>query len=130
MNKDEIIILVDEKIKKAMAYSTVKYGDTPTDALQLVPKKYADSLSSGFVGQVNSGGTTGTLPTGWTVTHPGTGSYIVTHNLGVYNRAIVNSIGVVGFQNVVANDLNSFQVSTYNSSAAGTDTAWQFIVMV
>lgn len=42
MNDAEIAQLIDEKIKKAMQFSTVKYGDTPTDTLQLTPKKYVN----------------------------------------------------------------------------------------
>lgn len=39
-------ISVDEKIKAALAFGVPKYGDTPTDANQLTPKKYVD-LNSG-----------------------------------------------------------------------------------
>lgn len=40
MDDKEINNLVDSKISKATAFSTKKLGDTPTDNLQLTPRKY------------------------------------------------------------------------------------------
>lgn len=44
MEDAQINKLIDDKIAKAMAFATKKYGDTPTDALQLTPKKYVSSV--------------------------------------------------------------------------------------
>lgn len=41
---------IDDKIQQAMSFSTTKYGDTPTDALQLTPKKYVTSIVAGISG--------------------------------------------------------------------------------
>lgn len=38
---------VRDEIQKAMNFATTKYGDTPTDANQLTPKKYVDANSGG-----------------------------------------------------------------------------------
>lgn len=59
--------MIDEAIKKAMAFQTKKYGDTPTDDLQLVPKKYVDSNSGSPAGsntqiQYNNNGSFGASP--------------------------------------------------------------------
>lgn len=50
MEDNEIIKLIDHKIAKAMSFATAKYGDTPTDALQLVPKKYVTSVIAASTG--------------------------------------------------------------------------------
>lgn len=42
---EDVEKLIDEKITEAMSFSVSKYGDTPTDALQLTPKKYVDGRS-------------------------------------------------------------------------------------
>lgn len=42
MNPIDIKRIVEDELKKAMAFSTNKYGDTPTDALQLTPRKYVN----------------------------------------------------------------------------------------
>lgn len=49
--------MIDTSIEKAMAFATKKYGDTPTDALQLVPKKYVSSV----VGSFGPGGSSGNI---------------------------------------------------------------------
>ncbi len=38
MTPQEIQQLVKDEIRKAMQFQTPKYGDTPTDKLQLTPK--------------------------------------------------------------------------------------------
>lgn len=40
--KRQIQIMIDEAIRKAMDFSTRKRGDTPTDELQLTPRKYVN----------------------------------------------------------------------------------------
>lgn len=40
--KTQVEQIVNETVRKAFEFPTKKYGDTPTDALQLVPKKYVD----------------------------------------------------------------------------------------
>lgn len=86
--------------------------------------------TTGYSGKVDSGGTTGTLPTGWTVAHNGTGDYTVTHGLGQTLFPSVGAAGVVGFVQVIATGTTTFQVSTYNSSVAATDMAWYFNVII
>lgn len=46
MQPDDIKNLIDEQIEKAVSFATSKYGDTPTDVLQLTPKKYVDGIAS------------------------------------------------------------------------------------
>jgi hypothetical protein len=132
---DEIQKGIDESIRKALQFSARKYGDTPTDSLQLANKKYVDDSLSGlsvtYSGHINSGGTTGTLPTGWTVAHNGTGDYTVTHNLGVANIPVVCLGNTVAFICIVAYDTNTFQVVTYNAvTFAGADREWNFVLNI
>lgn len=64
MNEEDIKKLIDTKIAAAMNFGVTKYGDTPTDALQLTPKKYVDANSATPGGsdtqiQFNDGGSFG-----------------------------------------------------------------------
>lgn len=57
MDKEEITKMVQEMINEATGFQSEKYGDTPTDANQLVPKKYVDQQTDFFsqAGSINSG---------------------------------------------------------------------------
>lgn len=87
LDKDWIL----QKIRESTQFSSRVVGDTPTDANQLVPKKYVDgriaSIVGTYGGKVNSNGTSAGLPTGWSSTSTGTGQYQVTHNLGTTSYA-------------------------------------------
>lgn len=67
MDKNQIQAMIDASIAKALAFPIKKYGDTPTDANQLVPKKYLSSVvgtpagSDGTV-QFNNNGAFGGTP--------------------------------------------------------------------
>lgn len=69
-DKAEVVAIVGVALKEALAFGTPKYGDTPTDAYQLTPKKYVTSLFAGAatVGgtnrdiQVNDSGSLGAAP--------------------------------------------------------------------
>lgn len=50
MQEDDVKKLIDQKISEVTAFSQVKYGDTPTDELQLTPKKYVDGKVSSVTG--------------------------------------------------------------------------------
>lgn len=50
----EIKTYVDNKIAEAVKFNTPKYGDTPTDALQLTPKKYVSSVAASLVSAINA----------------------------------------------------------------------------
>lgn len=52
--------MIDTSIAKATAFATKKYGDTPTDALQLVPKKYVTSVVAGITAG-SPGGSSGNI---------------------------------------------------------------------
>lgn len=118
-----------------------KIGDTPTDAFQLVNKKYVDGKM--YIGYVQSTGVPITnFPSGWSVVHGSTGNYVITHNLNlIQNSYIVLAMGVnVAPLNdatwgVLGSPLaaNSFTVQfmTYNSGTglfAGVNTDFNFIL--
>ena len=46
--------MIEQALKEAKAFSTEKYGDTPTDDLQLTPKKYVSSVISDATSSVFS----------------------------------------------------------------------------
>lgn len=66
MTPDEVNALIDSKIAAANAFATNRYGDTPTDALQVVNRKYVDSKTNFFidVGIISSGVASKTIPHG------------------------------------------------------------------
>lgn len=90
MTQDEIQKMIDESIASELAFSKKKIGDTPTDALQLVNKKYIDGRI--YAGFVNVDGTPGTpFPVGWTSAVSGSPNIDVTHNLGTTAYSVVTT---------------------------------------
>lgn len=131
MDEEQVKKMIDESVKKATAFSTVKYGDTPTDALQLVPKKYVDNLSATiYSGFVNLNGTAGSLPTGWTSSTTGTGQYTVTHNLNsaLYTCVAISS-ATVCFAVLNAINVNDVQLKFLNDTGSLTDCKFYFILI-
>lgn len=110
MTPEAINKLIDDKIKKAMLFSTTKYGDTPTDALQLVPKKYVSSVVAAAVGtpggsntQVqynNSGSFAGDANFTWNSTSSVL-SVSAVNTLRLYNTAFD-----LGISTIPGNDIN------------------------
>lgn len=108
----EIKAYIDQAIKEALAFSTPKYGDTPTDVLQLANKKYVDGRV--YVGAwVDTGATVDAvfMPTGWSVVKNSTGNYTVTHNLNRtdYSVAAMNNAFIPVLINTT-NQLNTFGI--------------------
>lgn len=54
MIEPETKIYIDGKIADVVSYTTRKLGDTPTDDLQLTPKKYVTGQISSVISSVNS----------------------------------------------------------------------------
>ena len=46
MDKESVQKMIDEALQAAAAFPTRKYGDTPSDANQLTPKKWVDDITS------------------------------------------------------------------------------------
>jgi hypothetical protein len=87
-----------------------------------------------YSGSVNSNGTAGNLPTGWTSTKLGTGDYQVTHNLGTtaYNFAAISNGGVFRTMAIYGKATNTFELASLNvgSSPSLIDSAFDFILML
>lgn len=107
-----------------------RIGDTPTDNLQLVNKKYCDNNKTPiFSGAVDSGGSGITIPSGWTSTHNSTGDYSVTHNLniGATKYVVVASIGIgIRFLAVSLQTSTRFDINTYDKTGTLADGPFQF----
>lgn len=127
MDKQDIQRLIDSRLQ----YSTRKVGDTPTDALQLVPKKYVDARA--LVGTVINGVKGPIFPVGWTVTHIGTAQYSIVHNLGISNISVVamqrwDHVQRIHVGTVNDIDENSFQLWWWDISGGGNqDVDFDFI---
>lgn len=124
--KKNIQAMIDESLLYATKLSKNKYGDTPTDSLQLTPKGYVDAKI--FWGTVASDGTAGTLPSGWTSVRNSVGNYTVTHNLGVANGVVVTSKLDIVMAVMNTMGINSFNVIFYNTAPTQTDTAFVFLL--
>lgn len=94
----------------------------------------SNSDSAGvFVGRVNTNGSAIRLPSGWSVVRNSSGSYTVTHNLGVTNYAVtfetVNTTFNVPTSRVSNHSSNFFTVNFYSLGASIEDTAFNFILV-
>lgn len=80
--------------------------------------------------QINADGSTNILPTGWTVVKNSTGSYTVTHNLGVttYTVALNENDGTIRFLIVNSPTSTNFGVLTYNPSFSNADSSFYVTV--
>lgn len=137
MTPETIQKMIDASISDAMSFATKKYGDTPTDALQLVPKKYVDGRGISYAGAFStSAAILSPFPTGWSVNKTGTGKYTVTHNLGATNYVVV--VLPINYAANVDNvcitiptrGANSFTIEVVQSDLPGTyiNTDLNFIV--
>lgn len=134
LDKAAVAEMIAVAIKQAAAFATPKYGDTPTDALQLTPKKYVDTEIPYF-GHVDNAGTAVILPTGWT-SSVSLGLYTVTHNLGVSNYAVVvaaradanagDPAADITFGVIGATNTNNFTVAFFGNTGVTTKISTHF----
>ena len=133
-DKLEIQSLIEEQSRKEFGK---RIGDTPTEALQLVNKKYVDGKT--FGGIVDASGNPQTpFPIGWTSTKTATGEYTVTHNLNrlTYTVVVTPSGSSAGTDNVAwtipTQNLNTFTVSFVQSNVPATsiNTNFNFILVL
>lgn len=114
----EIQAYIDKAVQDALAFSTPKYGDTPTDVLQLANKKYVDSHT--FAGAFSSTGTALNLPRGWTVTKNSTGNYTVTHNIGNASYSVVaTTTSDLAIASAIPSLANSFTIVVRSLTGGG-----------
>lgn len=121
---------IERKIKENTQFSQRILGDRPTDANQLVNKRYVNSYV--LYGEINGGGTAVFLPTGWTSVGNAAGLVTVTHNLGTSNYGVIATAAATGFDrdfvcNISNRSNNSFQVETILS---GSDTYANFFFVL
>lgn len=125
-DKKDVQKMIDLQSKKDFRK---RIGDTPTDALQLVNKKYVDSSKKVFGGAVDSTGVAIALPPGWTSIKNSTGDYTVTHNLATTAYIVVACIGIgVRFLALSTQLSNTFGINTYNNTNTLADGPFNFIL--
>lgn len=133
MDAQTIQKMIDTSITNAFQFGKAKYGDTPTDANQLVNKRYVDNQAIGYGGLVNANGTAGALfPKGWSVSKIGNGTYKITHNLNTTNYVIMTNPTFPGnliedSTNVYAQNANDCTIQISNTSAE--DRAFYFLLL-
>lgn len=88
------------------------------------------------VGSVLSGGGKDTnrffFSQNWTTSKTGTGTYLITHNIGdnKYNVLISPLASSAFSANISAYNINSFQVSTFNASGVAADCPFTFTLWI
>lgn len=136
MDEDKVKKLIQQEMGKQ--FSTRIVGDTPTDALQLAPKKYVNNYV--FYGAGNGDGTAAYFPTGWTVQRTpigaSNGNYQITHNLNTTKYGVVataDNTGLFGAGQVACvNTVTSttFIIQTVRSdNGVNTDSPYFFVVI-
>lgn len=133
MEEKDIKKLIRKELKSS--FSQKRVGDTPTDALQLVNKKYVDENGGAASGSVVSNAAGTNFPADWSVAHSLTGVYTFTHTLGTSHFAVtitVNGTNLVTIPNVHGKSTTQFIVNLYNQTGSITwsaaDTDFDFIV--
>lgn len=134
--------------KIALMISDVPYDKTSWNSVvDVAPTKNAirdvinneilpEGILKPYHGRVNSAGTTFERnPAGWSVAHPSTGNYVVTHNFGTTNYtviAIADADGSILYNcGIVSKDMNSFEVLiTENLTNTDVDRLWHFIAVL
>lgn len=89
---------------------------------------HGGGIAAGFyAGIIDSGGATGTLPAGWSVSALGTGDYQVTHNLGVPNTVVAS--GATPAMSLSSGN-NTFEVQCTNLAGTPANGPVNFILKV
>lgn len=104
-----------------------RVGDTPTESLQLVNKKYVDELVV-YTGVIGSNGVPSKpFPTGWTSSQLGAGDYVVTHTLKTSVYSLV-STSTAPTTTITSQGNPTFEIQTLNSAGSNTNAIVNFIV--
>jgi len=87
-----------------------------------------------YSGSVNSNGSAGNLPTGWSSSQLATGLYQVIHHLGTLGAAGYNVVATVTGVNwstiTITKSADSFNVNTlYPTSGSAVDNAFDFVLI-
>lgn len=99
---------------------------------QLPPVVFPTQVGKSYPGVVLSGGTAGTpFPSGWSITHIGTGDYKITHNLNSGSYAIVPVLFASTnlFININNQNVNDVEVFIKNAAGTATDATFHFILV-
>lgn len=83
-----------------------------------------------YGGYVKNGAADTPFPTGWSVSHPTTGNYTVTHDLGHSNYVVVVTPSNVTIPHYTSRGTTNFVVNFRNVALADTDTDFFFILKV
>jgi len=88
-------------------------------------------IRNGYAGAFDSAGNTGTpFPTGWSLNKTGTGSYVITHNLGTASYSVVATpLGAYNIVQVASRGSTSFELLAVDrATGALANTGMNFIL--
>ena len=84
-----------------------------------------------YVGRVDSGGSSVSLPSGWSCSSSGTGDYTITHTLGTANYTVnVTPYGVTAVPSVISLTSTTFRITFYSLGASLVSTEFMFAVFL
>lgn len=85
-----------------------------------------------YGGKVTSNAAGSPFPSGWSLEHPSTGNYTITHNLGTNNYVVVVMCDSTTTRaiTITSKSSSSFNIYIKNSAGSDTDTDCYFIVKV
>jgi hypothetical protein len=87
-----------------------------------------DLMKGAYGGNVKSDGTERSLPTGWTSSKTSTGTYEITHNLGVDNAATVSARNLDLLQISVVPNSNTLTVLIQDDNGSYIDKDFSFVL--
>lgn len=123
MEPQQVQKMIDESIQKALSFAAKKYGDTPTDALQLVPKKYVSSVVAGIT--TVPGGSDGQIQYNNSGVFGGDAKLTWNDSLsafGLIGGALFNQTGSLGNYTQVVTSTTTTDATPVNISIFGTST--------
>lgn len=82
-----------------------------------------------YAGRVTSSAAGTPFPSGWSVSHPSTGNWQVTHNLGTTAYAVVIFAHSIGYTQLFTLGTNTFNVNAKSTVPADTDIDFDFILV-
>lgn len=107
-------------------FNTHKHLGSDNSTKIEMPTVAAETLYTGRCVS-NAAGTP--FPSGWTLSHPSTGNYQVTHNLGVDSYGLVATLSnAVGYIKIANYGATVFNINTRSTAAADADCDWSFVL--
>ena len=132
MNDTDVITIVNRVLNEYAIRNQYAVTPIPVHSHTGTDSPYVDYYNLDnrpIIGSIASTGSSTRLPLTWTVSKTATGTYLITHNLGISTYITQIMIqGTAANMFSVNQTTNSFTVYTFNSAGAATDMSFNFII--